>query len=201
MKLSEVTYTAPDYLAMNENKLACRGYILQTFGFDLEALPDELLEPCIYVQKPPKQNMQTIHRKVYVRDIVGTSYCEYGGESWLAAFLKVKRLDHYIKSGCVTKGKYLRMMKTPDFQRLGFMVHLSLTSDGLIVDGNGNHRVSTYKMMYLSDVTCKNPETFARAPKLYWLYAIISIPDGMEIVALGEQYGYKITDEWIIKSI
>ncbi|MCE5343966.1 MAG: hypothetical protein LLF96_10370 [Eubacteriales bacterium] len=178
MKLSEVTYTAPDYLAMNENKFTCRGYILQTFGFYLEALPDELLEPCIYVQKPSKQNIQTIYRKVYVRDIVGTSYCEYGGESWLATFLKVKRLDYYIKSGCVTKGKYLRMMKMPDFQRPGFMVHLSLTSDGLIVDGNGNHRVSTYKMMYLSDITCGNLEIVEKARRQYWLYAEIDIPNG-----------------------
>lgn len=200
IKLSEIKIIAPAHLAMDENKYVCRGYILRALGFDLENLPEALLEPCLYVESPKREEMYPIYRKVHVRDIVGTSYEDYGGDSWLAAYLKVKRLDYYIENGCLTKGKYMRLMKQFDLKHDRLMVHLSLTSEGLVVDGNGNHRVSVYKMMYLADILNGDRNAAEKAHRLYWLHAKISIPNGINEENLKTIYGHRLAKEYIMRA-
>ena len=174
MKLSEVKFYAPDHLLMNENKLAMRGALLHSFGVDLECLPETLFAPCVYVPTI-KDGFFDVYEKVYVKDIIGTTYEEYAGDTWLTTFLKVKRLDHYILKGCITKGKYLRMLKL-DYWKQPPIVQLSKTPCGYVVDGNGNHRIAAYKMMYLADLASEDREVSSQAGRLYWLNAKIHVP-------------------------
>ena len=53
------------------------------------------------------------------------------------------------------------------------MVQLSKTGNKYYVDGNGNHRIAAYKMMYLADLAHEDWQVAERAKHIYWLNAKI----------------------------
>lgn len=162
----------------DENIITIRGFFLICLGVDLENLPDELLVSCAYYDNGGKDFSERKRQKVYLDSVVGTSYREYSGASWADAFIRLHRADHYIRENLVLRGKYFRMLK----QEHSNYPAIKLTRDKmgrLFVDGNGNHRITFYKMMQFTDSMMDNavmdqhfhPDQSRNRHSLYWLYA------------------------------
>jgi len=190
LRWSELEYKRKDfYVPFDENQRAIRGFWLTTQGIDLENLPAIFNEPFKYIKNVERNGTQTNEyeeRKVYLNDIVGTSYDIYGDIDIIECYIKIKRACYYIKDGRVTKNKYFRMLKRQIYtQKLPVL--LSINDDGTYyVDGNGNHRVIFYKMMMLSEISLKYPDEcsrnygvnyvgFSDICKKYWLYAKVQV--------------------------
>ena len=101
----------------------------------------------------------------------------------LYSFMKLKRITDRILCGKLTPNKYFHMMKNP-YQSPPII--LSRNNDGTYyVDGNGNHRVLSYKIMMLAEIASKydlvysddydlSYKGFTDVTKKYWLYARIN---------------------------
>ena len=169
MKWSALSYGEEFYIPYTENQRAVRGFLLRTLGIDLENIPRDFFEPCLFYDKENKHFGEYRNKKVHVRDIIGTSYADYAGDTWIIAFLKIKRAHDYIVNGNVTRGKYFRMLKRPVYEQ-DVPVHLTHTKQGYFIDSNGNHRITMYKMMYLAELSSQD-FSYEPQPQRYWLYA------------------------------
>lgn len=138
-----------DYFERSINHFMCteqehivKGYFLTKLGVDISSIPDYLNDECKSFDISNMKFGEYKIEKVYVKDIIGTKHSDY------------------IMSEGVLRGKYLRMLKKPIIvwnnsytqyynKRTSVdPVRLSRTTKGeLFVDGNGNHRVTFYKMM------------------------------------------------------
>lgn len=182
-KWSEISYNGV-YVHSDESRQAVLGYFLVSLGIDLEKLPHNLFEPYSYFPPSVKKTKEYTLKKVYVRDIVGTSRQEYAEDNQvLLSFMKLKRIKDYILNGQVTKNKYLWMMKHMEQE---CPVILSRNLDNTFyVNGNGNHRVLSYKIMMLAEIAQNYKwvyeddydmtfNDFDDITKKYWLYAHIT---------------------------
>lgn len=180
MKWSEISYKGV-YAHSDENRQAVLGCFLVSLGIDLEKLPRNLFEPYEYYPSAIKHTTDYSVEKVCVQDIVGTSRQEYAEDNQvLFSFMKLKRIKDYIMNGSVTRNKYLWMLKQKEQQ---CPIILSKNRDNsFYVDGNGNHRVLTYKIMMLAEIAQKyewiyhddydlSYKGFHKISKKYWLYA------------------------------
>ena len=100
MKWSELSYDDNDfYIPYSENQRVVRGYFLRTLGIDLENIPEDLFKPCLLYNPNGKKFSEYKSQKVFVWEVLGSSYADYAGDSWLMAFLKIKRAPAYIQNG------------------------------------------------------------------------------------------------------
>lgn len=179
MKWSELNYN-DFYIPFDENQRAIRGFWLTTQGIDLENLPIIFKEYFKYFERLDSIDYE--NKKVYLNDIIGTSYRDYGDTEIIKAYMKIKRAKNYITDGMVTKLKYSRMLRK-DIVEQETPIILAENPDGTyFVDGNGNHRIIFYKMMMLSEIALQYPyayeqnfnfnrELFKDIKKKYWLNA------------------------------
>lgn len=182
-KWSEISYNGV-YAHSDESRQAVLGYFLVSLGIDLEKLPHNLFEPYSYFPPSVKKTKEYTLKKVYVRDIVGTSRKEYAEDNQvLLSFMKLKRIKDYILNGQVTKNKYLWMMKHME-QKCPVILSRNLDNT-FYVNGNGNHRVLSYKIMMLAEIAQNYKwvyeddydmtfNGFDDITKKYWLYAHIT---------------------------
>jgi len=180
LKWSALKYSSDFYNPFDENQRAIRGFWLTTQGIDLENLPIIFNEQFKFYEKPCHDNYYLEDRKVYLNDIVGTSYKDYGNMKIIESYMKIKRADIYIAEGVVTKKNYDNMLRKPA-NKQDLPVILSENQEGTyFIDGNGNHRVIFYKMMMLSEIALNstyacdksfnfNRELFKEIKKKYWL--------------------------------
>ena len=179
---SEISYNGV-YVHSDESRQAVLGCFLVSLGIDLEHLPFNFFEPYGYYPSSINDQSDYTIEKVFVRDIVGTSRQDYAEDDQvLFSFMKLKRIKEYILNGSVTRNKYFRMLKQRE-QKCPIM--LSRNSDNsFYVNGNGNHRFITYKIMMLADIAGKYEwvydddydlsfNDFNEVTKKYWLYAHI----------------------------
>lgn len=183
MKWSDLTYN-DYYIPFDENQRAIRGYWLTTQNINLENLPKIFNEPFKYFEKVKYDDYDLVEKKVYLNDIIGTSYIDYGNMEIIKSYMKIKRACSYITKGLVTKSKYDKMLRKPVTEQL-CPIRLSENKDGtFFVDGNGNHRVIFYKMMMFSEIALKysnysedisnyNRKLFMSIKKKYWINAYV----------------------------
>lgn len=170
MKWSELSPSDECYGPYTENQKVVRGFLLHSLGVDLEDIPDIFFEPCVFYNGDGKVFSEYQRKKVHVKDIVGTSHSVYAGNSWIDAFMKSHKAYDHIMQSHVTKGKYFFLLKkyidsqTPP-------IKLTETAHGYYIDGNGNHRVIMYKLMYYTELTSNC--IYHRKANQYWLYADI----------------------------
>lgn len=169
MKWSELSYGNDFYIPYTENQRAVRGYFLHTLGIDLENIPEEYFEPCTLYNSEGHTFSQYSEQKVFVQNVLGSSYSGYAGDTWIMAFLKIKRAPKYIEMGEVTPSKYFWMLKQPAYKQ-NAPIKLTQTKDGFYIDGNGNHRITMYKMMYYAALSKSAPFKL-RNLNYYWFYA------------------------------
>lgn len=184
MKWSDLTYN-DFYIPYDENKKAIRGFWLTTQNVNLESLPKIVFEPFNYYQKCNNSNL-IISKKVFLTDIVGTSYKDYGDMPIIESYMKIKRACEYISNYEVTRKKYLYMLKK-EISKQCCPIILSQNNQGeYFVDGNGNHRIVMYKMMMLTEIAEKydwacgedydlNYKGFNDIRKKYWLNVNVKI--------------------------
>lgn len=153
-----------------------RGYFLCTIlDLDLENIPCELTyEKCLYYDPEGKEYGNLNFEKVHIKDIVGTSYREYAGGTWLDSFCQLHRISGYIECNSLTYTKYFHHMKDAG-KPFHLAVRLVKTKDGkYYVCENGNHRVSIYKLMYFANMYHRSVQTYdIYNPEIFWLYAYV----------------------------
>lgn len=183
MKWAELNYN-DFYIPFDDNQRAIRGFWLTTLGIDLENMPTIFREPFKYIEDKNAYDNHYTECKVYLSDIVGTSYRDYGAEEIIKSYMKIKRATHYISKGCVTRNKYFHMLKKPTAKQECPII-LSKSQNGThFVSRNGNHRIVFYKMMMLAEIALKYPYTydedydlsfkgFNDVRKKYWLNVLI----------------------------
>ena len=181
-KWSEISYNGV-YTHSDESRQAVLGCFLVSLGIDLERLPHNLFEPYDFFPPSLLNTTEYALKKVCVRDIVGTSRREYAEDNQvLFSFMKLKRIKDYILNGQVTRNKYLWMMKQKE-QNCPIILSRNLDNT-FYVNGNGNHRVLSYKIMMLAEIAQKynwvyeedydlSFQGFDEIAKKYWLYAHI----------------------------
>lgn len=170
MKWSDLSYDDNDfYIPYSENQQVVRGYFLRTLGIDLENIPEDLFKPCLLYNPNGKKFSEYKSQKVFVWEVLGSSYADYAGDSWLMAFLKIKRAPAYTQNGDVTPNKYFWMLKRP-IHKQNAPIKLTKARDGFYIDGNGNHRITMYMMMYLAALS-KSNSYHRRELNRYWFYA------------------------------
>ena len=181
----------------DENIRAILGYLLTTLGIDLENIPRIMFEKHGQYKKVPRNGINAIWklRKVYLSDIVGTSYEGYGGKGVIESFLELKRAALYIKENCVTRGKYHHMMKRNLSEQPVRLTELPNTGK-YVVTYNGNHRVIMYKLMMLAEIAqnyewaCSDTYDldylgFQDIRKKYWILAEVETAGANELVLCG----------------
>lgn len=184
MKWSDIKYDSEFYIPFDENQRAIRGFLLTQLDVDLNCIPHIFNEPFQYIEGTAFNNTQYEQRKVYLSDIIGTSYKDYGGSSIIQAYLRIKRASGYIKAGMVTRNKYFRMLKD-DVKKQSCPVELSQIGEQYFVNGNGNHRIVLYKIIMLAEIAQKyewacsddydvNYDGFHDIRNKYWLNARVS---------------------------
>nr|WP_326184533.1 hypothetical protein [uncultured Oscillibacter sp.] len=184
MKWSDFSYD-DFYIPYDENQKAIRGFLLATLNVDLNNIPAIFNEDFSFTPSIESSEDTYIEKKVFLTDIVGTSYSEYGGKSIIQAFMRIKRASTYIRQGRVTRSKYHYMLKRPARQQ-PCPIKLSYDKDSNTywVDGNGNHRVILYKIMMLAEIAEKyewacsedydiHYNGFSDIRNRYWLYALV----------------------------
>ena len=169
VKWSEITCPEREgnYGAYDENEKTARGWFLHTIGIDLENIPEELFEPCELISIDGMRLSDPYETKVDIRDIVGTKHELYGGKTWIDAFVQEHKTLNHIKAGNVTRGKYFRMLKQ-SIAKQQPCVRLIKAKNGMYYVQNGNHRITFYKLMYLSDLAF-----YGHGTNKYWLYALV----------------------------
>lgn len=158
MKWSEIDCGSWVHLPYDENQRAIKGYFLTTLGVDLENIPLQFFETCAFYNNNNKNFSEYTEQIVRIKDIVGSSYEMYSNIPWLNTFQKLKRADYYIQKGCVTPRKYFRQLKLPVYEQWN-PIKLTRSGTGYFIDGNGNHRITLYKMMYYSEVSNMDSRT------------------------------------------
>ena len=184
MKWSEMSYS-DYYFPFDENQRAIRGFFLTTLHVDLEAIPYIYNQPFEFFNSSSYSFSEYCPRKVFLRDIAGTSYKDYGGMSIIQSFMRIKRGGAYISNGMVTRGKYFYMLKRPVFeQNCPIALSYDTKTGKYWVDSNGNHRIVFYKMMMLSEIAEKYEWSrsedydleyagFEEITNRYWLNAMV----------------------------
>ena len=169
MTFNEMVFSEQDTDAISiDDQKRIKKLFLESLGVATSAIPDAFFEPCIYYDKKGKTFSESKQMKVSLNMIKGSSYDIYAQKTWIETFAMLKRASRYIKNGDVTKKKYFTGLKKT-IKNKHLAIRLIKAKDGFYyVDGNGNHRVTLYKMMYYSDITngldCSND---------YWLYAMV----------------------------
>lgn len=167
---------------IDENRASICGFYLNCLGVDLMDIPDSIMVPCAYYETDGKRYDKPSMQKVYLDSIVGTSYKEYAGGTWLETMLRLHRADRYIKKGMALRGKYFRLMKQKQF--VSDIPSICLSRDKIgkcYIDGNGNHRVTFYKLMQYTDGMMYRAAVDQQfhvnddrnRHMLYWLYAMV----------------------------
>lgn len=181
MKWSELNYN-DFHIPFDENQRAIRGFWLIKQGIDLENLPIIFNEQFRRFERLKCNEYE--ERKVYLKDIIGTSHPDYGDMEIIKSYMRIKRARNYIIDDLVTKTKYNKMLRKA-INEQDEPVILSENKDGTyFVDGNGNHRIIFYKMMLLSEIALNykyafdedfnfNRELFKDITKKYWINANI----------------------------
>ena len=184
MKWSDMTYD-DFYIPYDENQRAIRGFLLTALGVDLNNIPAIFNEYFAFYESESQKNETFTERKIYLSDIIGTSYQDYGDKSIIQSYMRIKRAPYYITQGKVTRGKYFRMLKIPvDSQSCPIKLSKMGTEDRYWVDGNGNHRIILYKIIMLAEIAEKyewarsddydiNYMGFTDIRKKYWLKALV----------------------------
>ena len=183
MKWSDYSYDGY-YIPYDENQRAIRGFLLTTLNIDLNDIPSVFHESFRYFDRS-KNQLSYYAKKVYLRDIVGSSYKDYADMRIIDSYMRIKRAPGYIQQGAVTRGKYFRALKKPCKDQLcPVMLSCDETQSYYWVDGNGNHRIVFYKIMMLAEIAeeCKkyyggtyDPSymRFDHITEKYWLNAFI----------------------------
>lgn len=179
-KWAELAIEDDYYIPFTANRKAILSFFLCSQEIDLEKLPYNFFQPFHYFKSLKGEKYDTKVEKVYLCDIVGTSYLDYSNDNGIIySFLHLKRAERYILSGDTKRTKYFYHLKRINDN----MIQLSQASDGkYYVDGNGNHRVIMYKMMMLSEIAKEYPYVYEEDYDLdfcgftdithkYWLYA------------------------------
>jgi len=78
LKWSELTYSN-FYIPYDENQKAIRGFLLTTLGINLEEIPFIFNEPFNYYENNEAHKHTINAHKVFLNEIIGTSYAVYGG--------------------------------------------------------------------------------------------------------------------------
>lgn len=178
----------------DENIRAILGYLLITLGIDLENIPRIMFEKHDQYKRVPKnlgQEERWELRRVYISDIVGTTYDGYGKKSVIESFLELKRAPLYIKQNRVTRGKYHYMMKR--MQSIPVRLTQLPSSGKYVITHNGNHRIILYKLMMLSEIaqtyewSCSDTYDldylgFDDIRKKYWVLAEVDISGANEVI-------------------
>ena len=184
MKWSEQTYS-DYYIPFDENQRAIRGFFLTTLHLNLEDLPYILNQPFEYRSRNDCTFTDYSPRKVYLKDIVGTFYKDYGGRTILQSFMRIKRGAAWITKGETTRNKYFVQLKKPiSNQSCPIMLAYDPEVGKYWVDRNGNHRVIFYKIMMLAEIAEKYEwpcsenfdlsfNGFNDVAKRYWLNAMV----------------------------
>lgn len=180
-KWSDISYEGT-YAKSNENRQAVLGYFLYKNGINLENLPEILFEPFSFFPRNEERSNYQIKR-VYLKDVIGTSRQDYSEDNQLLySFMKLKRIEYYIINERVTPNKYFKMLKSSNQENL---VKLSQCENNkYYVDGNGNHRIITYKIMMLAEISKIYGNSYLqncgfslsennKIAKKYWLNAIV----------------------------
>jgi len=151
LKWSELTYSN-FYIPYDENQKAIRGFLLTTLGINLEEIPFIFNEPFNYYEGNEAHKDKLYVHKVFLNEIVGTSYADYGGMEIIQSYLRIKRADSYIKDGLITPNKYFYMLKKSVNEQDAPIILSRLDNGKYFVDGNGNHRIVLYKIMMLAEI-------------------------------------------------
>ena len=169
MKWSEISCPERNnfYGPYDDNEMVVRGWFLNSIGINLDVLPDELFEPCELISSEDLKLSNPYEARVDIRDIAGTKHTVYGGRTWIYAFIQQHKTLYHIKAGNVTRGKYFKMLKQPLDKQPPCISLIKAKNGRYYVYTNGNHRVTFYKLMYLTELAsgCDSNK--------YWLYAEI----------------------------
>lgn len=135
------------YIMYDENQKVIRGNWLITMGIDLNEIPNILFDTFNQYNTLRTSKSKYESRKVLVTDIIGTSHKDYGDITLINAFIRLKRLPIYINK--VTPNRYFRNLKqSTDMQQVPVILS-PLENGKYYIDGNGNHRMILYKLMFL----------------------------------------------------
>jgi len=170
LKWSELTYSN-FYIPYDENQKAIRGFLLTTLGINLEEIPFIFNEPFNYYEGNEAHKDKLYVHKVFLNEIVGTSYADYGGMEIIQSYLRIKRADSYIKDGLITPNKYFYMLKKSVNEQDAPIILSRLDNGKYFVDGNGNHRIVLYKIMMLAEIAKKYPYAYSDDYEFsYWAF-------------------------------
>ena len=172
MKWSDVKCDSWVHSPFDENERAIKGFALASWGMDLENIPDKCFDKCARYYPEGRQFSGYRQEKIYVSDIIGSSYDMYSNISWIEAFQKIKRASGYILRGDTTIGKYQWQLKKSCVNQWND-IKLTRTNTGLFVDGNGNHRIIIYKMMLFSESAMCSAYEANSINNRYWLNAMV----------------------------
>lgn len=183
MRWSDLDYD-DFYIPWDENQRVIRGFWLINQGIDLENLPIIFNDQFRYFENLKCNNYKLEERKVYLKDIIGTSHSDYGNMEIIQSYMRLKRARDYIINNSATKLKYNKMLRKPINQQ-EIPIILSENKDGTyFIDGNGNHRIIFYKIMLFSEIALNykyvfdknfnfDRKLFKDITKKYWLNANI----------------------------
>ena len=177
MKWEEIFNNFTNHSYSHEKEKTIRGFWLCTeLDLDLENLPIELtFQPCLYYESNGKKwEEDYCLQKIHVRDIAGTTYKEYSGGTWLDAYCQLHRADYYIEKNLATYNKYFCQLKKKQYS-FNWYIRLTKTKDGYYyIDGNGNHRVTMYKLLYFANEYHRKMRSYdVYNPESFWLYAYV----------------------------
>lgn len=193
MKWSDLSYSREFYIPFDEFQKVVRGFLLASLNVDLENIPRIFFEPFTYFKsqqyRSDKGFTDCNECKIYLSEIVGSSYEDYSNISIIEAFMRIKRAPSYILQGRVTRNKYFSMLKKSVYMQECPIVLTKNHNNQYFVDCNGNHRVIMYKIMMLAEIANKyewarsdsynlNYKGFNDIRKKYWLKAFVrEFPD------------------------
>ena len=168
VKWSEITCPEREkaHGVYDENEKTARGWFLHTIGIDLENIPEELFEPCEWLDIDGMRLSKPYEARVDIRDVFGTKRNDYAGKTWIDAFCREHKVLLHIRAGHVTRGKYFNMLKKHIEDQEPWVTLIKSKNGGYYVYRNGNHRITFYKLMYLADLA-----NFGHGTNKYWLYA------------------------------
>lgn len=176
------------YKDLTENRKTILGYALVTQGIDLSQLPNSFFSSFKYFESQKSNKCDMKLEKVHIVDILGTSYKDYSSdEGIIYSFMKLKRIEDYVKHNQFTYLKLSRLLKSSPAHP-SLYVQLTKNKDGkYFVDGQGNHRVIMYKMLMLCEIhklkydyenlselmSSEKNRYIPKELKKYWIYALV----------------------------
>ena len=184
MKWSEVSdnfYLNGFYEQSPETQKNVRGYFIYTvLKLDLENIPDEFNEHCVFYDSSDKSFSEYKEEKVHISSIIGSSYKIYANCSWIETFSRLNRACTYIIENRVSNMKYFKMLKEHTKNQHAPISLIKTKDNNYYVDNNGNHRVTFYKLLYFSNFYSKKYKS-----SNYWLYA--DVREELNEVKINEQ--------------